>query len=562
VDPKDTPDPLPDPEGPAPGDGDPGPRAARYEFREPVVREGDEVLWDGRDASLERDISLRVLGGDSPPAPEAVRSFVERARASGRLQHPGVVPVYELSVREDGRPFVALKKMRGETMDAVLARPGERHRLLPAVEQLCQAIAYAHARGVVHGRLAPRCVILGTFGEVQVGGFTGTGAAGDDVRALGRILSAALSGAPGEEALAEVAGKCAGSAPPAASEVARLVAEHLGAAKSRAHRASLRALEERAEAERARDRAALAEGQAAAARKARRQIRSIAAAVLLVVAVAVAGTLWAMGRQEERSRKARAVLEEALAEATRELARGRTRPAILASERAVSLAGDDLVREDQRRAASTVHSEALRRLADQKAAAAEEARRSSFLARLADARVRRPRAGPEEASAAFREAFAAYGLDPADAEAVRRDPLAASILPALGEAARLPDPEWTRLARAAAAGTPVGEVLDAAATGGVDALLALASAHPQHEALALLAGLLADRGEAGEAERLLSAAWVRAPGDAWIHLELAELYLAQAAPDAKRAARHLSATAAVLPACAPLARLLENTLAR
>src|SRR5262249_29643646 len=86
----------------------------------------------------------------------------------------GVVPVYELDRAEDGRPFFTMKLVKGQTLSALLrARPDlahDRPRFLGIFEQVCQALAYAHAKGVIHRDLKPGNVMVGAFGEVQAMG--------------------------------------------------------------------------------------------------------------------------------------------------------------------------------------------------------------------------------------------------------------------------------------------------------------------------------------------------------------------------------------------------------
>ncbi len=101
-----------------------------------------------------------------------VRRFVEEAQIGGQLQHPGIVPIYELGTFADLRPFFAMKLVKGHTLAQSLeARDGpddDRPRFLSIFESIAQTIAYAHARGVIHRDLKPSNVMVGSFGEVQV----------------------------------------------------------------------------------------------------------------------------------------------------------------------------------------------------------------------------------------------------------------------------------------------------------------------------------------------------------------------------------------------------------
>src|SRR5262249_11280301 len=104
--------------------------------------------------------------------PEMVRRFVEEAQIGGQLQHPGVVPIYELGTFADRRPFFSMKLVKGRTLAELLSeRESPRDdlpRFLALFLQVAQTVAYAHARGVIHRDLKPSNVMVGAFGEVQV----------------------------------------------------------------------------------------------------------------------------------------------------------------------------------------------------------------------------------------------------------------------------------------------------------------------------------------------------------------------------------------------------------
>src|SRR5213079_1144661 len=124
------------------------------------------------DPELGRDLALKLMLGECAGRPEAVQRFREEAQVGGQLQHPGVVPVYELGRADDGRPYFTMKLVKGVTLARLLkerASPArDRPRFLKIFEQVCQAVAYAHAKGVIHRDLKPANVMVGAFGEVQV----------------------------------------------------------------------------------------------------------------------------------------------------------------------------------------------------------------------------------------------------------------------------------------------------------------------------------------------------------------------------------------------------------
>jgi hypothetical protein len=146
--------------------------SARYELLGDVGHGGAGVVFRGRDRLLGRELAVKVLRDVHRRTPEIYRRFIEEARVGSRLQHPAIVPVYDLGWFDDRRPYITMKLVEGRTLAALLkdrSDPAQdRPRLLGVFEQVCQAMAYAHARGVVHRDLKPANVMVGAFGEVQV----------------------------------------------------------------------------------------------------------------------------------------------------------------------------------------------------------------------------------------------------------------------------------------------------------------------------------------------------------------------------------------------------------
>jgi tetratricopeptide (TPR) repeat protein/tRNA A-37 threonylcarbamoyl transferase component Bud32 len=150
----------------------PSQRSARLQLFGEIARGGMGAVLKGRDADLGRDLAVKILLETHRDNPEMIRRFIEEAQIAGQLQHPGIVPVYELGAFRDCRPYFAMKLVKGRTLAEILASrksPGEGlARLLSIFESICQTMAYAHARGVIHRDLKPSNVMVGSFGEVQV----------------------------------------------------------------------------------------------------------------------------------------------------------------------------------------------------------------------------------------------------------------------------------------------------------------------------------------------------------------------------------------------------------
>jgi tetratricopeptide (TPR) repeat protein len=144
----------------------------RYEPLAEIARGGMGTVYRAADRALDREVALKVLRDGSTAIPGAICRFFEEARIAGRLQHPGAPAVHDLGTLPDGRPFLAMRLVDGQTLaDQLKARPQPAHdrgKFIAAFEQVCQTVGYAHSRGIVHRDLKPSNVMVGRFGEVQV----------------------------------------------------------------------------------------------------------------------------------------------------------------------------------------------------------------------------------------------------------------------------------------------------------------------------------------------------------------------------------------------------------
>jgi len=147
-------------------------RSGRYEILGRVAEGGVGTVLKARDADLGRDVALKLLRDKFADNTEILRRFVEEAQIAGQLQHPGIVPIYELGLHDDDRPFFAMKLIKGNTLQALLQNrrqtDDEESRFLDLFTDICRTMAYAHSRGVIHRDLKPANVLVGSFGEVQV----------------------------------------------------------------------------------------------------------------------------------------------------------------------------------------------------------------------------------------------------------------------------------------------------------------------------------------------------------------------------------------------------------
>jgi tetratricopeptide (TPR) repeat protein/tRNA A-37 threonylcarbamoyl transferase component Bud32 len=145
--------------------------AGRYLLEEEIGRGGMGEVLRARDPQLGRELAVKMLRGGHDHS-DLLRRFIEEAQVCSQLQHPGIVPVYDLGALPDGRPFFAMKLVKGRTLADLLRERGspadDLPRYLGIFEQVCQAVAYAHSKGVIHRDLKPDNVMVGAFGEVQV----------------------------------------------------------------------------------------------------------------------------------------------------------------------------------------------------------------------------------------------------------------------------------------------------------------------------------------------------------------------------------------------------------
>jgi serine/threonine-protein kinase len=154
----------------------------RFRILRPHARGGLGEVFVARDEELKREVALKQIQAPYADHPESRARFVMEAEVTGGLEHPGIVPVYGLGHFADGRPFYAMRFIRGDSLRDAIARfhgaegagrdPGERslalRRLLGRFIDVCNAVAYAHSRGVLHRDLKPGNIMLGPYGETLV----------------------------------------------------------------------------------------------------------------------------------------------------------------------------------------------------------------------------------------------------------------------------------------------------------------------------------------------------------------------------------------------------------
>jgi serine/threonine protein kinase len=146
-----------------------------YSLKEEIARGGMGRIYLGEDPRLKRTVALKVstvsYGGEDP-------RFVKEAKVLAALAHPSIVPIYNIGEESEGHPFYAMKLVKGRTLQAVIKGLSEGHeetvgqytqkRLLTVFRKVCDAMAFAHSKGILHRDLKPENIMVGEFGEVLV----------------------------------------------------------------------------------------------------------------------------------------------------------------------------------------------------------------------------------------------------------------------------------------------------------------------------------------------------------------------------------------------------------
>jgi serine/threonine protein kinase len=147
----------------------------RYQELEGLGEGGMGLVVKARDLGLEREVAIKRLRAEVGD-PENARRFLNEAKATGQLEHPNIPPVYELGKDEDGRPYFAFKLVRGRSLQQLITglRAGDPKLhaefsyiyRLQIFQKVCEAVAYAHERGILHRDIKPDNVMVGELGEV------------------------------------------------------------------------------------------------------------------------------------------------------------------------------------------------------------------------------------------------------------------------------------------------------------------------------------------------------------------------------------------------------------
>jgi len=145
----------------------------RYEVQDEIGRGGMAIVHRVFDRVLDRHVAMKVLR--TPGDSEALRALRDEARVIARLDHPGIVPIYDVLEDADGSTRILMKLVEGRSLAAILAESAvppvagvELHSLLQVFVKVCDAVGFAHSRGVIHRDLTPANIMVGSYGQVYV----------------------------------------------------------------------------------------------------------------------------------------------------------------------------------------------------------------------------------------------------------------------------------------------------------------------------------------------------------------------------------------------------------
>ncbi|MHC5209558.1 MAG: serine/threonine-protein kinase, partial [Planctomycetota bacterium] len=159
------------------------PKASRYTLEGEIARGGMGAIVKVWDEDLRRHLAMKVVLGEADAKPtgrtpvvdeRTLGRFLEEAQVTGQLDHPGVVPVHELGVDATGRVYFTMRLVKGRDLKEIFglvwrgAEGWSQTRALNVLLKACEALAYAHSKGVVHRDLKPSNIMVGRFGEVYV----------------------------------------------------------------------------------------------------------------------------------------------------------------------------------------------------------------------------------------------------------------------------------------------------------------------------------------------------------------------------------------------------------
>ncbi|MEA2068609.1 MAG: serine/threonine-protein kinase, partial [Verrucomicrobiota bacterium] len=150
----------------------------RYSVNKKLNQGGMKAIWEVDDHRTARKVAMALIQDSKIASEDDIDSFLYEARLTANLQHPNIIPIYDIALDENGNPYFTMKALKGETLGEIIRqlRNGNaeyrkrytRTQLIAIFLKVCNAIDYAHTKGVIHLDLKPSNVNVGDFGDVHV----------------------------------------------------------------------------------------------------------------------------------------------------------------------------------------------------------------------------------------------------------------------------------------------------------------------------------------------------------------------------------------------------------
>ena len=150
----------------------------RYQPLQKINDGGMKTIWEVKDTRTRRTLAMALIQADRIASQDDIQAFLHEARLTAHLQHPHILPIYDIALDKTGNPYFTMKRLRGETLEPILNRlqqgdPATRHaypltRLLQIFLNICDAVEYAHTKGVLHLDIKPANIMIGDFGDLHL----------------------------------------------------------------------------------------------------------------------------------------------------------------------------------------------------------------------------------------------------------------------------------------------------------------------------------------------------------------------------------------------------------
>lgn len=150
----------------------------KYKVEGMIARGGMATVFEAKDKNCRRKVALKVIQEDQECNPEVLHRFIEEAQIAAQLDHPNILPIYDLNLDKQNNPYYAMKMVKGYTLEEIICqlRTGRKEtiqnyplsRLLQIFIKICEAVNFASSKGVIHRDLKPENIMIGEFGEVLI----------------------------------------------------------------------------------------------------------------------------------------------------------------------------------------------------------------------------------------------------------------------------------------------------------------------------------------------------------------------------------------------------------